>query len=159
MVAHVSRDRQLQAHKWYLHLMNVSMLGILLNPLLWILLPAIFWFSKKDSSSIVNLTGEKIIDFQITMIVLIFSIPVLASWMWESTLFYNIISNTLFSHQQVNRTMPIMSRLMIVLHLWNFFMVSWNAWRIQNNLEVNYFPGIPFFRFIVWIRTSALTRD
>lgn len=141
-------QHQLQPDKGYLHLMNISMLGILISPPLWILLPVILWLVKKDKSRIVDATGKQILDFQFTIIVLFFGIPVLTSLFWDSGLAYQIMSNTYVTPRFLYGMLPNQGRLVTLLLIWNFAMISWNAWRIQNNLGVNYIPSIPFHHYL-----------
>lgn len=148
----VRQGRQLQPDMGYLHLMNISMLGILINPLLWILLPLIFWLVKKEKSRIVDETGIKILEFQITMIVLFLSIPLLATWFWDSAVAYHIMSNTIITPRFLYGMMPNLGRLVTLLLVWNFFMIAWNAWRIQHKQGVNYFPAIPFHYYLSKMR-------
>ena len=141
-------ERQLRTNKGYLHLMNISMLGILINPVLWILLPIILWLLKKEKSRIVDETGKKILDFQITLIVLFFSIPVLASWFRGSSLAYQVMSDSFVTLQLPYGMLPTPGGLVTLLLVWNFIMIAWNAWRIEYKQGVNYFPAIPFHHYL-----------
>lgn len=143
---------QLRTNKGYLHLMNISMLGILINPVLWILLPIILWLLKKEKSRIVDETGKKILDFQITLIVLFFSIPILASWFLDSSLAYQVMSDSFVTLQLPFGILPTPGGLVTLLLVWNFAMIAWNAWRIQYNQEIQYFPVFPFYHYLDKLR-------
>lgn len=67
-------DWKVQEDKSYLVVMSLSALSFLLFPLLGIIIPLIFWVSKKDKLKGVNELGKRILNFQITWI-LLFSLP------------------------------------------------------------------------------------
>jgi len=64
-------DLQKEPDKGYLTLMNASALFFIINPLFGILAPLIFWILKKDKVEMAEEYGVTIINFQITLIIII----------------------------------------------------------------------------------------
>ena len=142
--------------KGYLHLLNASMLSIFFSPVLWIILPMILWIIKKRKSPVVDAAGKKILNFQLTMIVLFLSlfliIPRLAHIFLDSAIAYQIMSETIitphFLYGFVYGVLPSSGLLMTLLFVWPSVVVAWNAWRIEHNKDVHYIPYIPLHQYI-----------
>lgn len=66
-------DYSLIEDKSYLKILNVSALGFLFFPLLGIILPLIFWIMKRDKIKDVDFIGKKILNFQITWSIILFT--------------------------------------------------------------------------------------
>ncbi len=64
----------------YVSLLNLSALtGVFLNPFLGIIIPLVMWIYKKDKIKLVDNYGKRIICFQITCVLLIYSIILIAT--------------------------------------------------------------------------------
>lgn len=66
-------DYSLVEDKTYLKILNISALSFLFFPLLGIILPLIFWIMKRDKIKDVDFIGKKIMNFQITWIIVLFT--------------------------------------------------------------------------------------
>lgn len=66
-------DYSLVEDKVFLNILNLSALGFMFFPLLGILLPLIFWIMKRDKIKCVDYLGKRILNFQITLVILFFS--------------------------------------------------------------------------------------
>lgn len=151
--------------KGYLHLLNASMLSILISPVLWMILPLVLWITGKGKSSVVNEAGKKILNFQFTMIVLYLTlfliIPRLAHIFFDSAIAYHIMAETFitphFLYGIVYGVLPSWGLLLTLLFVWPSVVVAWNAWRIEYNKELCYVPYIPFHQYLYrpGSRTSA----
>lgn len=71
-------DYNLVEDRAYLKILNISALGFLFFPLLGIILPLIFWIMKRDKIKDVDYIGKKILNFQITWSILLFSVYIFA---------------------------------------------------------------------------------
>jgi uncharacterized Tic20 family protein len=72
---HVSPDELVdwskQEDRGQLNLLNLSALTILINPFLGTIIPLALWMTKRDKIEHVDETGKKLLNFQITMLMLI----------------------------------------------------------------------------------------
>ncbi len=57
-------------------LMHLSLLGHLIVPLLTVLVPLFMWMSKKDNSPYIDDHGREALNFQITLIIYSFVLPI-----------------------------------------------------------------------------------
>ena len=132
-----------QPDKGYLTLMNISALSFIINPLLGVIIPLALWVSKKDKIEHVEEYGEKILNFQISLI-LIFSVIILLL----SAIF---VSLKLFLESDsfiVEWFGPfIMLYIPVgVYYLYNTIMIIKNTIRIQRELSLKYKPSIKIIR-------------
>src|SRR6056300_309089 len=70
-------DWSIKEDKRYLTFLNLSALTFLFFPLLGILIPFILWTSKKGKIKNINKLGKDLINFEITLTILLFFIPIL----------------------------------------------------------------------------------
>lgn len=66
-------DYFLVEDKTFLKILNISALSFLFFPLLGIILPLIFWVMKKDKIKDADFVGKKILNFQITWTIILFT--------------------------------------------------------------------------------------
>lgn len=66
-------DYSLVEDKTFLKILNISTLGFLFFPLLGIILPLIFWIMKRDKIKNADFVGKKILNFQITWTIVLFT--------------------------------------------------------------------------------------
>jgi len=66
-------DYSLIEDKSYLKILNISALGFLFFPVLGIILPLIFWIMKRDKIKDVDFIGKKILNFQISWTIILFT--------------------------------------------------------------------------------------
>ncbi|WP_336244713.1 helix-turn-helix domain-containing protein [Natronogracilivirga saccharolytica] len=153
-------EQELLPDKGYLHLLNASILTILISPVLWVILPLIVWIIRKGKSQVVDETGKKVLNFQLTMILLFLFlfmiIPGLAHTFFESAIAYRIMSETMitpeFLYGIAGGVLPTGGGLVTLLMVWISVMAAWNAWRIEYNKGVHYIPFVPFHKYISRLR-------
>jgi len=132
-----------QPDKGYLIIMNISALSFIINPLLGIIIPLALWVSKKDKIEYVEEYREKILNFQISLII-IFSVIILL-------LFAILVSLKLFleSDSFIVEWFGLFIMLYIpvgVYYLYNTIMIIKNTIRIQKELSLKYKPTIKIVR-------------
>jgi len=119
----------------YLSLMNLSAISFILNPLLGIIIPLVLWVSKKDKIERVDEIGKEILNFQISLLILLSSIILivgltflilrshitsgLIEWFGPFFIFYFPIG---------------------LYYLYNSIMIISNLRRLQNDQSLRYSP-------------------
>ncbi|MCF8716277.1 helix-turn-helix domain-containing protein [Joostella atrarenae] len=133
--------------KGYLTLLNFSALaGLLFHPLLGIIIPLVMWILKKDKIKFVDNYGKKIISFQITWTLLLYSIIMIAtkgSYIRFDINFFDIFSSLV--NFRMNKEV-IFTALIGVLYLYNIVLIFKNYMRIKKGKLSWYFPAIPFLK-------------
>ncbi len=140
-------ERQLQPqqqaalpeNKSYLMLLHLSALSFLFFPLLGVVIPLVLWVLKCDQVSGIARAGKKVLNFQITWLIII-------------ALYYGYIFSVIFFHFNI----PFISSLgfnvevsllfIIALYLYNIVMVVINAILEFNNKRLFYIPALRLFR-------------
>lgn len=124
-----------------LMLLNISALSFIVFPLLGVIIPLVLWISKKDKIKNLNITGKKLINFQI-------------SWcIFQFLLFFSGILLKILHIPGNLRIIPGLSAFELLLvtsfpimYLFNGILILINARRSHNNKAVIYQPAIPFLR-------------
>lgn len=117
----------------YLVYLNLSTLTFLFFPLLGIIVPFMLWTSKKDKIKGINTLGRDLINFEITWIILLFSIPfsmfLLSKFVFlESFSLSNIFATT------------------VIMYVVNILFVLLNTFRISNKKDAKYYPRLTFLK-------------
>jgi uncharacterized Tic20 family protein len=133
--------------KGYLTLLNLSALtGLLFNPLLGIIIPLVMWILKKDKIKFVDNYGKKIISFQITWTLLIYSIFMVATKgsyiKFDFNLFDIVLS--LINFRMDKEIIYVV--LTGILYLYNLILIFKNYIRIKKGKQSWYLPAIPFLK-------------
>lgn len=119
--------------------LNISALSFIFFPLLGVIIPLVLWMSKKDKVKNFNATGKKLLNFQISWCIALFSIYVL--------FFIAIISHLkIRSFVSGLGGSESLILLILVLYTLNLIMVIFNAVRSYKNKPVIYQPAIPFLK-------------
>ena len=126
-------DWTIKEDNGYLVFLNLSALSFLVFPILGILLPFIMWTSKKDKLKNVNKVGLDLINFEITWVMLLVSIP-LALFLLAKI---GLLDSLSFS---------IMIIVITVLYLINIVFITVNTIRITHKKAVKYYWLIKFLR-------------
>jgi transcriptional regulator with XRE-family HTH domain len=126
-------DWTIKEDKGYLIFLNLSALSFLFIPLLGILVPFIMWTSKKDKLQNVDKIGRKLINFEITWIIMLAFIPF--SWFLLTKM--GALENLTFS---------IIIIIAIMMYCLNIVIIFYNTFRINSKKEVVYFSLIKFLR-------------
>ena len=133
--------------KGYLTLLNLSALtGLLFNPLLGIIIPLVMWILKKDKIKFVDNYGKKIISFQITWTLLVYSVFMIATKgsyiKFDFNLFDLVLSLINF---RMDREI-IFVVLIGILYLYNLILIFKNYIRIKKGKQSWFLPAIPFLK-------------
>ncbi|MDG5767205.1 DUF4870 domain-containing protein [Balneolales bacterium ANBcel1] len=127
----------------YLHFINLSLLGMYVHFLLWILAPLLIWVVLKDRDRAVDRAGKQILNYQFTVILLVILISVLSAWFYQSPLYYHIAWSE-WGRGWTRAPFPNHMFLITLGYVWNIVMVGYNSWRIRQKKSLKYFPAIPW---------------
>ena len=133
--------------KGYLTLLNLSALtGLLFNPLLGIIIPLVMWILKKEKIKFVDNYGKKIISFQITWTLLLYSIFMIATKGSYIKFDFNLF-DIVFSLINFRMNKELIFVVLIgILYLYNLTLIFKNYLRIKKGKQSWYLPAIPFLR-------------
>ena len=131
----------------YLSLLNLSALSVAVEPLLAIIIPMVMWILKKDKINLVDDTGKKLLNFQITFILVLYVIVTIITG--EAILlrvnFLNILHifviNLFFEIHENLQILPI-----VLIFTYNISLIVINLRRNQKGLKSIYKPAIPFLK-------------
>ncbi len=128
-----------QEDKGFLTFFNLSALSFFIFPLLGVILPLALWILKKDKIKGVDTVGRKLLNFEITLVVLYFLYWIFRFFM----LFFRMKWLEEVSIGLVGSPLLI---LVIVggLYVINGIYVLLNSFRLWKGLPVFYKPAIPF---------------
>lgn len=125
-----------------LMLLNLSALSFIAFPILGVIIPLVLWVSKKNKIKKINTTGKRLLNFQISWCIFIFSIYIL--FFTAKMLHISILPSSLsFFNMGSNATLFL---LIPILYVLNIILILVNAIRSYQNKIVFYQPAIPFLR-------------
>lgn len=125
-----------------LMLLNISALSFIVFPLLGIIIPFVLWVSKRDKIKNLNITGKRIMNFQISWCISIFTIYVLYFLAFILNLKILPSSPSVLNLQGSE----LLILLIPVLYVINIILILFNSYRSYRNKSVLYQPAIPFLR-------------
>ncbi len=128
--------------KGYLTLLNLSAISILIQPLLGIIIPLVMWILKREKIKFVDDTGRKLISFQITWILTLYIVLIIA---FKGTFipFNFSILNSFFN---IITHFSIIGLAILFLYVYNIVFIIFNIRKSQKGLKNKYFPAIPFLK-------------
>ena len=128
--------------KGYLTLLNLSAISILIQPLLGIIIPLVMWILKREKIKFVDDTGRKLISFQITWILTLYIVLIIA---FKGTFipFNFSILNSFFN---IITHFSIIGFAILFLYVYNIVFIIVNIRKSQKGLKNKYFPAIPFLK-------------
>lgn len=126
-------DWSIKEDKKFLTYLNLSALTFLFFPLLGILIPFILWTSKKGKIKNINKLGKDLINFEITLTILLFFIPILLFVISKIGLIEDITFSTFVI-------------IIGILYFFNLTLILLNTFRISNEKTVIYAPKITFLK-------------
>ena len=130
----------MKENRGLLMMINFSALSFILLPFLGVVIPFVIWVSNRKTIKDLDITGRGILNFQITW----FTLPVL--WL----LFISTKLVSLFQSGSIpsgiSTVISMQAIGLLFLYFYNFGFVIFNAFRIDIDKELFYFPSIPFFR-------------
>lgn len=130
----------MKENRGLLMMINFSALSFILLPFLGVVIPFVIWVSNRKTINDLDKTGREILNFQIT-------------WFTLLVLWLLFISTKLVSLFQsgsipsgISTVISMQAIGLLFLYFYNFGFVIFNAFRIDIDKELFYFPSIPFFR-------------
>jgi uncharacterized Tic20 family protein len=158
MALHVGPDELVdwskQEDKGQLNLLNLSALTLLINPFLGTIIPLALWITKRDKIEHVDETGKKLLNFQITMLIMIS----LAIILFVVTIFIFRPEEVIFGsarswaeHGGHTSLFTAVATLIFLgclglYYVYSIIMIVKNSIRIQKELPVIYKPTINFIK-------------
>jgi transcriptional regulator with XRE-family HTH domain len=157
MALHVSPDELVdwskQEDKGQLNLMNLSALTLIINPFLGTIIPLALWITKRDKIERVDETGKILLNFQITMLILV-SIAIL---LFVATIIVFSPEDVVigFNKHGADRHQTGMFTVVAMLiffgclglyYIYSIILIVKNSIRIQKELPVIYKPAINFIK-------------
>lgn len=128
--------------KGYLTLLNLSSLSLIIHPILGIIIPLVMWILKKEKIKLVDDTGKKIISFQLTWVITLYVVLIIASK--GAFIPYNF--NILRAFPVLLTDFSIIGKIIIALYLYNLVLILINMSRSQRGLKNKYILAIPFLK-------------
>ena len=134
--------------KGYLGILNLSALSVFYHPLLGILLPIIFWMWKKEKINLVDDSGKKLINFQITIALMLYLGLAILDLILHGTAylpdnldidFINIF-NALFIRFNFG------GFITIAICVYNLLLVFINIYRTQKGQKCIYVPALQLLK-------------
>lgn len=132
-------DWTMKENRGLLMMTNFSALSFILFPFLGIVLPFIIWVSNRRTVKNLDKIGRGILNFQLTWLILLV--------FWFVVLVFGLVSMFKvgnFDGGTMGHKMMIQELGLLILYLYNFVFVIFNAFRIDRGKELFYFPSIPF---------------
>ncbi|MAU71561.1 MAG: DNA-binding protein [Pseudozobellia sp.] len=129
-------------NKGYLTLLNISALTTLFHPLLGIALPLAMWVLKKDGFKRVEANGKKILNFQITWALVIYTFLFVASHGTLLPLHFNFISSLPIMFNEFT----LYTIVLLLIYFYHLSVTVRNINRSTKSLKNRYIPAIPFFK-------------
>ncbi|UCS94707.1 helix-turn-helix domain-containing protein [Echinicola marina] len=133
----------------YLKKLSLSALSFILFPLLGILVPAILWVLKKDEVKNINEVSRKLINFQITWVLLLLLTPYIfiPIIIWSISIIFQIATspgttNMSYFGLGYHGNMVIW----ILMYITNATFIIINTFRIHDQKDTKYYPKIRFIR-------------
>lgn len=128
--------------KGYLILLNLSSLSVLIQPLLGIIIPLAMWILKREKIKHVDDTGKRLISFEITWVLILYLIMIVASNGAFISFDYNFLNSLPFLVYDFS----MIGFAVFLLYLSNIVSVVLNVRRSQRGLKNKYLPAIPFLK-------------
>lgn len=126
-------DWEMEENLAFIKKMNLSALLFLLFPLLGIIIPYIIWHSKKGRIAKLDEAGKAIINFQITLNLLLFS-----------GFIGSIIAMTFIDTPSLAIIIAINVGILLITYSFNVIMILINTSFIQNDKPTKYWPCVRF---------------
>jgi uncharacterized Tic20 family protein len=158
MALHVSPDELVdwskQEDNGQVNLLNLSALTLLINPFLGTIIPLALWITRRDKIEHLDETGKKLLNFQITMLILISIVLIL----FVATIFIvrpdEVIIGSVRSWEEHGGRTSLFTAVATLTFLgclglyyvYSIIMIIKNSIRIQKELPVIYKPTINFIK-------------
>ena len=131
-------ERAPRENSGYLAVMNLSVLSFLFHPLLGIVVPMGMWILKKDEIKLVDDSGRRILNFQITWILILYALQLFITkgkYIRFDLSFMEIV-------RVLSQKISIAGVSVAFLYLYNIVLVVVNVRRSQVGHKSSYKPSI-----------------
>lgn len=128
--------------KGYLTLLNLSAISILIQPLLGIIIPLVMWVLKREKIKLVDDTGKKLISFQITWTLILYSVLLIAS----KGAFIPFNFSFLNSFPILITNFSLFGMVVLFLYVFNIVSIILNIRKSKKGMKNKYVPAIPFLK-------------
>lgn len=128
--------------KGYLTLLNLSSISVVVQPLLGIIIPIVMWILKREKIKLVDDTGKKLINFQITWTLVLYITIIIDSQGTFIPFDFNIL-NSIFI---LISDYAFIGIIITSLYLYNLILIFINIKRNQKGLKCKYVPAISFLK-------------
>lgn len=132
--------------KGYLQLLNWSSLSFIINPLLGTIIPLVMWILKRGSVKSVDDAGKKIINFQLTWTLTVYSMIIIATMILEKTFYIPGNISLFLTNVSFTNGVDIPSLILFSLFLFNIISILFNVRRCQKDMKNKYIPAIKFLK-------------
>lgn len=145
-VFQVSPDEILEWNKVednsYLMVMSLTQFSFIIFPLLGVLIPLLLWILKRKTVSKVDEIGKKILNFQITWSIAIFS-GMIIYYVYVDSIVFRDIEQYFIAYQKGTMIFLIFA---ITAVLYNVALIIFNTLKIKKEKKTYLKPAIPFLR-------------
>jgi len=147
-------DWSKQEDKGQLNLLNLSALTLLINPFLGTIIPLALWIIKRDKIEHMDETGKKLLNFQITMLILIsivFIVFIATIFVFKSEEVIFGSTKSWAEHGGHTSLFTAVATLIFfgclgLYYVYSIIMIVKNSIRIQKEFPVIYKPTINFIK-------------
>jgi transcriptional regulator with XRE-family HTH domain len=131
----------------FLKKLNLSALAFVFFPVLGILVPSILWIIKKDKIKDLDVVAKKLINFEITWVILFFLTPIFIKPLLFA--FIEPVLNIFNNGSYINLGYDHWTDAKIIwtfLYMANIIFIVINTYRIHGAKELKYFPCVKFLK-------------
>lgn len=128
--------------KGYLTVLHLTGLAFIFHPMLGIIMPLLIWILKKDKIRMVNNDGKKLLNYQLTFALMLYTLTFILNK--GSDLTFDISAMNILAN--LISIFTIEALLITLLYLYSTGLVFFNVMRTRKGLKSSYSPSIPFLR-------------
>jgi len=125
----------------YLVIMNLSALAFIFHPLLGVIIPMVMWILKKEKIKLVNDSGRKLINFQITWTLVLYAFQIIVT---QGRYVNFDIKLTQWAPVLLQK-FSIAGVCLAFLYLYSIVLIIINTRRNNKGFKSRYVPSIPIF--------------
>jgi len=125
----------------YLVIMNLSALAFIFHPLSGVIIPMVMWILKKEKIKLVNDSGRKLINFQITWTLVLYAFQIIVT---QGRYVNFDIKLTQWAPVLLQK-FSIAGVCLAFLYLYSIVLIIINTRRNNKGFKSRYVPSIPIF--------------
>lgn len=132
--------------KGYVELLNWGSLAFIIQPFLGVIIPLVMWIYKREKIQLVDDSGKKIINFQITWTLAFYLMLTILTWGLADEFYIPIKFSIQNSLSFLISEFSTPSIIIFSFYLFNILMILLNIRKSRKGLKNKYAPAIPFLR-------------